>query len=63
MGIQLVIGFIDLFKGNIQRGAAVEHNLGLLKVSLQFLEFYLCYALLEALPRQGMKHNRLLICS
>ena len=54
MGIQLVIGFLDLFKGflgQIQRRATVEYNLGFLKVSLQFLEFYLCYGLLEALLR------------
>ena len=54
MGIQLVIGFLDLFKGflgQIQRGASIEYNLGFLKVSLQFLEFFLCYGLLEALLR------------
>ena len=44
MGIQLVIGFFDLFKGSLgqtQERAPVEHNLGFLKVSLPFLEFYL----------------------
>ena len=54
MGIQFVIGFLDLFIGFLGKnsgGAAVEHNLGFLKVSLQFLEFYLCYGLLEALLR------------
>ena len=66
MGIQLVIGFFDLFKGSLgqtQERAPVEHNLGFLKVSLPFLEFYLCYSLLEALLRQGVKPNRLLVCS
>ena len=36
MGIQLVIGFLDLFKGSLGQNsgkAAVEHNLGFLKVS------------------------------
>ena len=36
MGIQLVIGFFDLFKGSLgqtQERAPVEHNLGFLKVS------------------------------
>ena len=65
-GIQLVMDSLTYLKGllgKIQKGAAVEHNLGLLKVSLQFLEFYLCYSLLEALLRQGVKPNRLLVCS
>ena len=35
-GIQLIIGFLNLF-GKIQMGAAVESNLDFLKVSLQFL--------------------------
>ena len=52
-----------LFRAKIQERAAVEYNLGFLKVSLQFLEFYLCYGLLEVLLRQGVKTNRLLICS
>ena len=62
MRIQLVIGFLNLFKGSLGQnsgGAAVEHNLGFLKVFLQFLEFYLRYDLL----RQGVKPNRLLVCS
>ena len=61
-GIQFVIGFLDLFKGSLGQnsgGVAVKHNLGFLKVSLQFLKFYLCYGLL----RQGVKPNRLLVCS
>ena len=66
MRIQLVIGFVDLFKGFLGQnsgGAAVEHNLSFLKASLQFLNFYLCYGLLEALLRQGVKPNCLLVCS
>ena len=46
---------LGLFKsplGQNSRGrAAIELNLGFLKVSSQFLEFYLCYGLLEALLR------------
>ena len=37
IGIQFVIGFLDLFKGSLGQnlgGAAVEHNLGFLKVYL-----------------------------
>ena len=49
-GIQLVIGFLDLFRGKFN-GSYVKHNLGFLKVSFLFLEFYLCYDLLEALLR------------
>ena len=59
-------GIPDLFKGSLGQNseeASVEHNLGFHKVSLQFLEFYLCYDLLEALLRQGVKPNRLLVCS
>ena len=59
-GIQLVIGFLGLVKGSlgqIQGRAAIEHNLGFLKVSLYFLQFYLCYDLLEVLLRQGVKPN------
>ena len=66
MGIQLVIGFLDLFIGSLGKkfkGSAVEHNLGFSKVSLQFLEFYLCYGLLEALLRQRVKPYHLLVCS
>ena len=40
IGIQLVIEFLGLVKGSlgqIQGRAAVEHNLGFLKVSLYFL--------------------------
>ena len=32
----------------IEKRAIVKRNLGLLKISLQFLEFYLYYGLLEA---------------
>ena len=42
---------------------ALECNLSFLKVSLQFLEFYLCYVLLKALLRRVVKPNRLLVCS
>ena len=36
-GIQLLIGFLDLFKGSLRQnsgGVFVEHNLGFLKVYL-----------------------------
>ena len=34
------MSYLKALYGKIQRRAAVEHNLGFLKVSLQFLEFY-----------------------
>ena len=58
MGIQLVMGFLDLFKGSlgkIEGRAVVEHNLSIFYFFFIFLEFYLCYSLLEALLRQALK--------
>ena len=44
MRIQLIIRFLGQFKGSLgktQKVAALEGELGFLKVYLQFLEFYL----------------------
>ena len=55
--------YLKALWGKIQGRATVERNLGFLKVSLQFLEFYLRYDLLEALIRQEVKPNHLFVCS
>ena len=55
--------YLKALWGKIQGRATVERNLGFLKVSLQFLEFYLRYDLLEALIRQEVKPKHLLVCS